>query len=210
MRGLPENGSITHSSSGGASHLLAVLGNEAEESRSPAEHQVQEVVRQIYVDQTEQQMVSGVEAGDEAQHGQQQVDDAHPLQVGPRPPYQNSSDAEDAEQQVHQVVEHVHSEDAEQLTPRRVQDEAQEPYRQEGHPEHRGDRSNHNYSLLSFSRGRGTRASDRWRALLTRLFNADTKIAGRSEEHTSELQSRQYFVCPLLLEKNPPTPTSAW
>src|SRR3712207_7621332 len=26
--------------------------------------------------------------------------------------------------------------------------------------------------------------------------------AGRSEEHTSELQSRQYLVCRLLLEKN--------
>src|SRR3712207_7909777 len=44
--------------------------------------------------------------------------------------------------------------------------------------------------------------------------------AERSEEHTSELQSRQYLVCRLLLEKNtspatahadtglPPTPTS--
>src|SRR3712207_7153525 len=28
-----------------------------------------------------------------------------------------------------------------------------------------------------------------------------TKRAGRSEEHTSELQSRQYLVCRLLLEK---------
>src|SRR5258707_11581394 len=27
----------------------------------------------------------------------------------------------------------------------------------------------------------------------------------RSEEHTSELQSRQYLVCRLLLEKNKPT-----
>src|SRR3712207_8471898 len=27
-------------------------------------------------------------------------------------------------------------------------------------------------------------------------------VAGRSEEHTSELQSRQYLVCRLLLEKN--------
>src|SRR3712207_8369953 len=27
------------------------------------------------------------------------------------------------------------------------------------------------------------------------------EIAGRSEEHTSELQSRQYLVCRLLLEK---------
>src|SRR3712207_8448218 len=28
-----------------------------------------------------------------------------------------------------------------------------------------------------------------------------TEINGRSEEHTSELQSRQYLVCRLLLEK---------
>src|SRR3712207_8929398 len=27
-------------------------------------------------------------------------------------------------------------------------------------------------------------------------------VLARSEEHTSELQSRQYLVCPLLLEKN--------
>src|SRR3712207_8543419 len=27
------------------------------------------------------------------------------------------------------------------------------------------------------------------------------EVAGRSEEHTSELQSRQYLVCRLLLEK---------
>src|SRR3712207_7992902 len=30
---------------------------------------------------------------------------------------------------------------------------------------------------------------------------AMTRIGGRSEEHTSELQSRQYLVCRLLLEK---------
>src|SRR5947209_12610011 len=29
----------------------------------------------------------------------------------------------------------------------------------------------------------------------------DTARSGRSEEHTSELQSRQYLVCRLLLEK---------
>src|SRR3712207_7451054 len=29
---------------------------------------------------------------------------------------------------------------------------------------------------------------------------------GRSEEHTSELQSRQYLVCRLLLEKKTPIP----
>src|SRR3712207_6919789 len=36
-------------------------------------------------------------------------------------------------------------------------------------------------------------------------------LTGRSEEHTSELQSRQYIVCRLLLEKKPllpPFPTS--
>src|SRR3712207_7045396 len=30
----------------------------------------------------------------------------------------------------------------------------------------------------------------------------DTTVPIRSEEHTSELQSRQYLVCRLLLEKN--------
>src|SRR5258707_3329165 len=29
----------------------------------------------------------------------------------------------------------------------------------------------------------------------------ECKLTGRSEEHTSELQSRQYLVCRLLLEK---------
>src|SRR5438445_13539155 len=31
--------------------------------------------------------------------------------------------------------------------------------------------------------------------------DADANECGRSEEHTSELQSRQYLVCRLLLEK---------
>src|SRR3712207_7102117 len=33
------------------------------------------------------------------------------------------------------------------------------------------------------------------------LTHAGTHVADRSEEHTSELQSRQYLVCRLLLEK---------
>src|SRR3712207_7078942 len=33
-------------------------------------------------------------------------------------------------------------------------------------------------------------------------------LLARSEEHTSELQSRQYLVCRLLLEKKKHTPTS--
>src|SRR3712207_8713569 len=32
---------------------------------------------------------------------------------------------------------------------------------------------------------------------------------GRSEEHTSELQTRQYLVCRLLLEKTRPSTTAA-
>src|SRR3712207_8671752 len=31
--------------------------------------------------------------------------------------------------------------------------------------------------------------------------DAEIEVVGRSEEHTSELQSRQYLVCRLLLEK---------
>src|SRR3712207_7133936 len=34
------------------------------------------------------------------------------------------------------------------------------------------------------------------------LFEGYTGGGSRSEEHTSELQSRQYLVCRLLLEKN--------
>src|SRR3712207_8253879 len=34
---------------------------------------------------------------------------------------------------------------------------------------------------------------------------AGPRAAPRSEEHTSELQSRQYLVCRLLLEKKKPT-----
>src|SRR3712207_8849203 len=33
------------------------------------------------------------------------------------------------------------------------------------------------------------------------FFGLVAALAGRSEEHTSELQSRQYLVCRLLLEK---------
>src|SRR3712207_7987922 len=36
-----------------------------------------------------------------------------------------------------------------------------------------------------------------------------TEPGGRSEEHTSELQSRQYLVCRLLLEKKKQETTSA-
>src|SRR3712207_7388995 len=37
--------------------------------------------------------------------------------------------------------------------------------------------------------------------LVDPLVVEDVALAGRSEEHTSELQSRQYLVCRLLLEK---------
>src|SRR3712207_7921790 len=41
--------------------------------------------------------------------------------------------------------------------------------------------------------------------LIYRLGGADQVYARRSEEHTSELQSRQYLVCRLLLEKKKQT-----
>src|SRR5258707_3759328 len=37
--------------------------------------------------------------------------------------------------------------------------------------------------------------------LIPRCLGLLFEVAGRSEEHTSELQSRQYLVCRLLLEK---------
>src|SRR3712207_6858580 len=39
----------------------------------------------------------------------------------------------------------------------------------------------------------------------TRCTTGSTWTGPRSEEHTSELQSRQYLVCRLLLEKKKPT-----
>src|SRR3712207_7994116 len=42
-------------------------------------------------------------------------------------------------------------------------------------------------------------------ALVTVLPVHAPRIPSRSEEHTSELQSRQYLVCRLLLEKKKPT-----
>src|SRR3712207_8703327 len=44
----------------------------------------------------------------------------------------------------------------------------------------------------------------RWRAS-TRVGRDERTGGQRSEEHTSELQSRQYFVCRLLLEKKKKT-----
>src|SRR3712207_8209780 len=36
---------------------------------------------------------------------------------------------------------------------------------------------------------------------MKREFKVEANVGARSEEHTSELQSRQYLVCRLLLEK---------
>src|SRR3712207_8267753 len=48
---------------------------------------------------------------------------------------------------------------------------------------------------------------DRTRSRLERQFRALCRRHGlRSEEHTSELQSRQYLVCRLLLEKKKKVP----
>src|SRR3712207_8961653 len=46
------------------------------------------------------------------------------------------------------------------------------------------------------------------RKVSTENLRSQQRSSPRSEEHTSELQSRQYLVCRLLLEKNTPSPTS--
>src|SRR3712207_8592850 len=58
------------------------------------------------------------------------------------------------------------------------------------------------------SRGRGIPTTSRWRSTAPGSPGARTAgRAPRSEEHTSELQSRQYLVCRLLLEKKKIVPT---
>src|SRR3712207_8224867 len=55
---------------------------------------------------------------------------------------------------------------------------------------------------VTVSVGAGTRtARVGGRAPSTRVETHSYQTADRSEEHTSELQSRQYLVCRLLLEK---------
>src|SRR3712207_8128045 len=41
-----------------------------------------------------------------------------------------------------------------------------------------------------------------WVMFFYLLYDVGASFFARSEEHTSELQSRQYLVCRLLLEKN--------
>src|SRR3712207_8929243 len=59
--------------------------------------------------------------------------------------------------------------------------------------------------LARYERRDGPRAGDAWRG--ARPWHRGGggepggRQVGRSEEHTSELQSRQYLVCRLLLEK---------
>src|SRR5438445_7661232 len=60
-------------------------------------------------------------------------------------------------------------------------------------------------SFLKYNRTVGTKAGKLQTKVQPREFgrwvNPFIGTGGRSEEHTSELQSRQYLVCRLLLEK---------
>src|SRR3712207_7303492 len=56
-------------------------------------------------------------------------------------------------------------------------------------------------SLAAEFAGQGSGRLEAIEARLLLILIALHRIQGRSEEHTSELQSRQYLVCRLLLEK---------
>src|SRR3712207_8146934 len=58
--------------------------------------------------------------------------------------------------------------------------------------------------LVGASLGHDLRPARRGRGVRRRR----ARLARRSEEHTSELQSRQYLVCRLLLEKKKNLPTT--
>src|SRR3712207_8431991 len=55
--------------------------------------------------------------------------------------------------------------------------------------------------VSSTSRFGGAASASRRRPSSAFVPSSRTTIGSRSEEHTSELQSRQYLVCRLLLEK---------
>src|SRR3712207_7389071 len=57
-------------------------------------------------------------------------------------------------------------------------------------------------TLFRSSSDHGPRTTDHGQIIVLAMTGASgTMICPRSEEHTSELQSRQYLVCRLLLEK---------
>src|SRR3712207_8708798 len=62
--------------------------------------------------------------------------------------------------------------------------------------------TSHLLTPLENSRGGSSRSEAKRRAAAA---NGRARLARRSEEHTSELQSRQYLVCRLLLEKKKKT-----
>src|SRR3712207_8619430 len=57
------------------------------------------------------------------------------------------------------------------------------------------------YTTLFRSRRCGLPSEDLPPVLTSPAFPGRPRLLSRSEEHTSELQSRQYLVCRLLLEK---------
>src|SRR2546429_6512557 len=61
------------------------------------------------------------------------------------------------------------------------------------------------YTTLFRSKGHDTRSAARDTAASGRLKQWQCAAAERSEEHTSELQSRLHLVCRLLLEKKKTT-----
>src|SRR3712207_6893923 len=61
----------------------------------------------------------------------------------------------------------------------------------------RGDRISHHDAVRIAKDGRRIDIS----VSISPVTDAAGRIVGRSEEHTSELQSRQYLVCRLLLEQ---------
>src|SRR3712207_8248860 len=62
------------------------------------------------------------------------------------------------------------------------------------------NRDQNDCRLVAYSAETGAKIKELYR-------ETDDKYVERSEEHTSELQSRQYLVCRLLLEKKTPTST---
>src|SRR3712207_6901793 len=59
----------------------------------------------------------------------------------------------------------------------------------------------HNRGFTGFARRGRSAARTEWRLMATTHNLLKLHQHFRSEEHTSELQSRQYLVCRLLLEK---------
>jgi hypothetical protein len=106
-----------------------LANKEAQVSGNGAYNQVKDVVGEVDIHYSEQ-LSTGSQRRDEAEDAYQQVDDAQSPVIVAGPASEGCDDAQDADEDVNEVMHNVHAEQAEQITLCRVQQKTQDTYEQ--------------------------------------------------------------------------------